>query len=293
MALRGVAQLESEPPGPGAEFRIAAAGPAASVVFAAASFALSLLVGFLDGPRVWVVMLGYLAVLNVFLAVFNLLPGAPLDGGRILGSLLWKIRGDRSRGMAGAARVGMVVAGLIVAAGLAEMWFTGTIGGLWTIFIGAFLFTAARAEFEYYRAQATLDTVTASSVMTHPVQVTTTWSTVAEAVHGPFAASSQSALPVVDATQQIRGLVTMEQVRALPAEQWGTTEVARVMSGLDSTAMVAPDDPLSELAGRLGASAHALVLNEGRLVGLIGPRELRAALQAPRGNRHLAGQSGT
>ncbi|MCB1271189.1 MAG: site-2 protease family protein [Microthrixaceae bacterium] len=287
----GVAELESDPPGPGAEFRIAAAGPAASFVFAAASFALSLLVGYANGPRVWVVMLGYLAVLNVFLAVFNLLPGAPLDGGRILGSVLWKIRGDRASGMAGAARVGMVVAGLVVAAGFAEMWFTGTMGGLWTVLIGAFLFSAARAELAYYATRAALGGVPVSSVMLHPVQVTSMRATIAEAVHGPFATSSQTALPVVDPNQQIRGLLTMEQVRRVPAERWGVTEASAVMYGLDAAALVSPSDPVGDLVGRIGASAHALVLHEGRLVGLVGPHELQRAARLPAGGNPVTSTS--
>ncbi|MCZ7631776.1 MAG: site-2 protease family protein [Microthrixaceae bacterium] len=115
----GVASLKGHAPGPGAEFRIAVAGPVASLVIAAVSAAGSAVVYLFDGPQAWVVMLGYLAVLNGFLAVFNLLPGAPLDGGRILGSILWKLRGDRASGMAGAAKAGTVVAGLIVAGGFA------------------------------------------------------------------------------------------------------------------------------------------------------------------------------
>lgn len=279
----GVASLGGHPPGPGAEFRIAASGPAASVLFAGLSFGASVLVDVLGGPQVWVVMLGYLALLNGFLAVFNLLPGAPLDGGRILGSILWKIRGDRSKGMAGAAKVGTVVAGLIIAAGFAEMWFTASYGGIWTILIGAFLLSAARAEARYYDAELALRDVVASSVMSHPVQVVAMWATVASAVQGPFATTSQSALPVVDANQQIRGLLTIDGVRAVPAESWATTEVAAVMMDLSTTAMAAPGDPVAEVLERLGASGHALVLDQGRLVGLIGPEEIRRSINASPG----------
>jgi Zn-dependent protease/predicted transcriptional regulator len=278
----GVASLRGHPPGPGAEFRIAAAGPAASLFIGALSVGGSALVYAFDGPRVWVVMLGYLAVLNGFLAVFNLLPGAPLDGGRILGSILWKMRGDRATGMAGAAKAGTVVAGLIVAGGFAEIWFTGSYGGLWTILIGVFLFNAARAEAGYYDAERALSGVSVDSVMSHPVQVTNTWSTVTSAVHGPFAASAQTALPVVDATQQIRGMLTMDQVRATPAESWATTAVGDLMTDLASTPMVGPADPVAQVIEQLGASHHALVLDQGTLVGLIGPEEIRRWMQQTR-----------
>lgn len=278
----GVASLKGHAPGPGAEFRIAVAGPAASFVIAAVATAGSALVYALDGPRVWVVMLGYLALLNGFLAVFNLLPGAPLDGGRILGSILWKLRGDRATGMAGAAKAGTVVAGLIVAAGFAEMWFTGSYGGLWTILIGVFLFNAARAEAGYYDAERALSGVSAASVMSHPVQVAGTWSTVASAVHGPFATSAQTALPVVDATQQIRGMLTMDQVRATPVEYWETTEVGNLMTDLTSTPMVSPADPVTAVMERLGTQRYALVLDQGVLVGMIGPEEIRRWVERTR-----------
>lgn len=278
----GVASLRGHPPGPGAEFRIAAAGPVASLLIGGVSAGGAALVYALNGPQVWVVMLGYLAVLNGFLALFNLLPGAPLDGGRILGSILWKIRGDRATGMAGAAKAGTVVAGLIVAGGFAEMWFTGSYGGLWTILIGVFLFNAARAEAGYYDAERALRGVSAHSVMSHPVQVTSTWSTVSSAVHGPFAASAQTALPVVDASQQIRGMLTMDQVRAIPAESWATTEVGNLMTDLAATPMVGPADPVTQVIEQLGASQHALVLDQGRLVGLIGPGEISNWMQRTR-----------
>lgn len=288
----GVASLQGHPPGPGAEFRIAAAGPAASLLFGAVSLGGSILVDVLGGPQAWVVMLGYLALLNGFLALFNLLPGAPLDGGRILGSILWKIRGDRATGMAGAAKTGTVVAGLIVAAGFAEMWLSGSYGGLWTILIGVFLFNAARAEAGYYDAERALRGVTAHSVMLHPVQVTSTWSTVASAVHGPFAASTQSVLPVVDATQQIRGMLSMDKVRATPAESWGTTEVANLMTDLATTPMVGPADPVTQVIEQLGASRHALVLDQGRLVGLIGPEEIRNWMKMAQGAGAPGSQTG-
>lgn len=288
----GVASLKGHAPGPGAEFRIAVAGPVASLVIAAVSAAGSAVVYLFDGPQAWVVMLGYLAVLNGFLAVFNLLPGAPLDGGRILGSILWKLRGDRASGMAGAAKAGTVVAGLIVAGGFAEMWFTGSYGGLWTVLIGVFLFNAARAEAGYYDAERALSGVHASTVMAHPVQVTSTWSTVAAAVHGPFATSNQTALPVIDATHQIRGMLTMDQVRSTPAESWVTTEVGNLMTDLSSTPMVSPGDPVTAVMEKLGTSRYALVLDQGRLVGLIGPEEIRRWVERTRGSTSRGAQQG-
>ncbi len=273
----GIAQMTGHPPGPGAEFRIAAAGPAASLAIGMLSAGAAIAVNWAGGPDVWVVMLAYLGVLNAFLAVFNLLPGAPLDGGRILGSAMWKLRGDRSKGMHTAAIAGQVVAGLIVLAGFAEMAFTNSFGGLWTVLIGVFLFNGARAEAGYYRADAALSNLTAGQVMLSPVQVVSMWDPVTTAVNGPFSSTSQTAVPVVDESQQIRGLLLLGRVRNLPAETWQTTDVARVMAPLAEVALVSPAQTLNDVVDKLGSSGHALVLDSGRLVGLVGPGQFRAA----------------
>ncbi|MCB1012826.1 MAG: site-2 protease family protein [Microthrixaceae bacterium] len=286
----GVAQLTGNPPGPGAEFRIAAAGPAASLGIGLAALGGSFAVGWSGGPEVWVVMLAYLGVLNGFLAVFNLLPGAPLDGGRILGSVMWKLQGSRSRGMHVAALAGQVVAALIVLGGFAEMFFTESYGGLWTVLIGVFLFNGARAEANYYRTDATLGALTASQVMVSPVQVLPLWTSVSEAVAGPFSSTQQTAVPVVDADQQIRGLLVLSRVKGLPAQTWPTTEISRVMTPLAEVAMVWPSQPLNDVLNVLGPSAHALVLSEGGLVGLIGPDQIRiAATQRNQGTGNVGG----
>ncbi|MFV0315545.1 MAG: site-2 protease family protein [Microthrixaceae bacterium] len=277
----GVAQLEGDPPSPGAEFRIAAAGPAASFAMGALAIGGSVAINSIDGPQVWVVMLAYLGLLNGFLTVFNLLPGAPLDGGRILGSIMWKLRGDRSRGMHNAAVAGQVIAGLVIAGGFAEMMLTGDIGSLWTVLIGVFLFNAARAEAGYYRTTSALSNITAAQVMVSPVQVVSTWEPVATVVSGVFHNTQQGAVPVVDETQQIRGLVLLDSVKQLPAQSWRTTEVVRIMSHLSDVAMVSPTDTLREVVSSLGPTGHALVLSEGRLVGLIGPGQIRDAARNP------------
>jgi len=274
----GVARLQGDPPGPGAEFRIAAAGPAMSVAIGLGLFVSGIGLDFVGGPDVWIVMLKWLGFINVFLAVFNLLPGAPLDGGRILGAALWKIRGNRASGLAGAAQVGKVLAVLLIAAGFAEMFYLGGFSGIWTIMIGFFLFNAARSEAAHYNTERALGGLTVAGAMLAPVRVTSTWNTAASAVEGPFTHSTQSAVPVVDATGQVRGLITMEQVTRLPAEQWAGTNVGDVMMSLGSVAMVDPAEPMINAVQLLGPSGHALVLHGRELVGMLGPAEVERSV---------------
>ena len=275
----GVASLEGHPPGPGAEFRIAAAGPAASVVIGVVTWGGAVGLEALGGPRAWVVMLAYLGVINVFLALFNLLPGAPLDGGRIVGSLLWKIRGDRAAGLEGAAKFGKVIAVLLIAAGVAQIWFVGNWGALWTVLIGVFLLNAARAEAAFYGAERALGGLTVAGAMLSPVQFASTWTTVAQAVEGPFAHSTQGAVPVVDASGQVRGLLLMDQVKRLDAQRWATTECAQVMVPVDEIPLLDPAEAMTEVIPRIGTWGHALVLSDRKLVGMVGPAEVRRAVE--------------
>lgn len=289
----GVATLESDPPGPGAEFRIAAAGPAASVILGVLSWGAGLGLDAIGGPRAWVVMLAYLGLINVFLAVFNLLPGAPLDGGRILGSVLWKIRGDRATGLEGAAKTGKAIAVLLIVAGLAQVWYFENPGSLWTVLIGFFLFNAARSEAAFYGAERALSGMTVAGAMLSPVQVAKTWNTVSQAVDGPFAHSTQNALPVVDATGQVRGLLLMEQVKRLQAEQWATTDCAQVMLPIEGMPMLDPAEAMTEVIPRIGNRGHALVLSDRKLVGMIGPAEVQRAVELSTARRRSGRRGST
>ncbi len=142
----GIAIFESEPDTPRADFRIALAGPATSFGLAVAFGAATVGARALDGAHLVVVSATWLAGINLMLAIFNMFPGAPLDGGRILRALLWRLHGDRLRATISAARAGTVVALLLIGVGLLEIVAGIRMGGLWMMFIGWFLFTNARAE---------------------------------------------------------------------------------------------------------------------------------------------------
>ena len=145
-ALGGVSELGGEPPTARADLLIAAAGPATSLATGLVFGGLAAAVRAGGGPVIAVATLGWLAVMNVFLAVFNLLPGAPLDGGRILRAVLWMRHGDRARATQSAAAAGRVLGAVLIAAGVAELLFWGDADGLWLALIGMFVMSAATAE---------------------------------------------------------------------------------------------------------------------------------------------------
>ncbi|MDX2344433.1 MAG: site-2 protease family protein [Acidimicrobiia bacterium] len=153
--LGGVAHLEDEAPSPRAEAQIAGAGPASSLAIAVVFLGLGWIVAISEISPLLSATLFWIGGLNAVLGIFNLLPGAPLDGGRLLHAWLWKRHGDRSRATAGASKAGRVVGILVAAIGAAE-FLAGNPGGLWTAFIGWFLYTAAGQEAKTGRLSAVL-----------------------------------------------------------------------------------------------------------------------------------------
>ena len=153
--LGGVAHLEDEAPNAKAEAQIAGAGPASSLAIAAAFLGLGWIVAISDISPLLSATLFWIGGLNAVLGIFNLLPGAPLDGGRLLHAWLWKRHGDRSRATAGASKAGRVVGLIVIALGAAD-FLTGNFGGLWTAFIGWFLYGAASQEAKTGRLTAVL-----------------------------------------------------------------------------------------------------------------------------------------
>ena len=164
----GVAQFRTDPPTPGADFRITAAGPGMSLLVGATFIGASLGLSAVGGPAVHVSLFEWLGLINIALALFNLLPGAPLDGGRLVAAGLWKLHGDRTRGRIGAALAGRVVGGGLMALGVLEIYLLGGGSGVWTVLIGWFLLSSARRELVYFRHVQSLEQLAASAVTSPP-----------------------------------------------------------------------------------------------------------------------------
>ncbi|MFC7247717.1 site-2 protease family protein [Catellatospora aurea] len=274
--LGGMAELESEPPHARADLLVALAGPLASLgaaaLFGAAAGGL-----YLTGlaPLAWVA-LAWLALVNAVLAVFNLLPGAPLDGGRVLRAALWWWRGDRAFAARTAARAGMVVSILMIAGGTLQVLWLADIGGLWLVLLGWFLLFAGQAEQADARLRSALSGVLVRDAMTPPPPVAgyvtqrlADFITVA-ASHRPA-----DAYPVLDPDGRPAGLVTLFSLARLsPAQRAGKT-LRDVRFPLDRLTVLSPDDPLEEAARRVAATRlPCLVISQGLLVGLLTSADL-------------------
>jgi Zn-dependent protease/CBS domain-containing protein len=273
----GVTTFQSEAKTPKAAFRIAIAGPATSLFLSAAFAGLATAFVAVQAATIVVGVAWWLAAINLLLGLFNLLPGAPLDGGRVVRAYLWRRHGDSVRAAVGAARAGRGVAFFLIALGLAEFLAGGLVGGVWLAFIGWFLFAAAREE----ELQATNGHIfaglrVADAMTAHP-HTAPGWISVEDFIQRYVLGDRHSAYPVADQDGSIVGLVTLRQLRDLPPSRRTTTTVREIALPLDRVPTAAPQEPLSELLHRitpLGTRSRALVIDSGSVVGIVTPSDL-------------------
>jgi Zn-dependent protease len=276
-ALGGVSELGSEPPTPRADLRIAAAGPAASVAAGLVFGGLAAALHAMRGPGIAVAALGWLAAMNIFLAAFNLLPGAPLDGGRILRAVLWARKGDRVRAGQSAAAAGRVLGALLMAVGVGEFLVWADIGGLWLAVIGMFVVSAATAEATAGTAAAALAGLRVGDVMTPDPDIGATWMSVSDFVQRVVLKSGQNEFPVIGPDGSVAGVIETIRLARIPAARRASTRLDQVMAAIPPAYVAAPDDPAAPLLSRppLAGDLAAIVVSGGRIAGLVTLTRLR------------------
>jgi Zn-dependent protease/CBS domain-containing protein len=285
----GVSRFSSDTSSPGAQALITFVGPLTSLVLGALFYLVSAAFGGGGHPGLVPATLAWLGYINIVLGVFNLIPAFPLDGGRLLQSLLWLGTGDRQRATSIAARIGMVFAFLLIAYGLASFLIAGNlIGGIWSVFLGWFLLSAARAEEASGLIRQGLSGISVAQVMTpDPVQAPDDIS-VDDALHGYVLASRHSTFPTHDAEGRLSGLLTMAALKNVAPDARRTTLVKQVICPLEWVSTASPADPVTKLLGvSEGCSeGRTLVVDGGHLVGIVSPSDINRLLQ-----RSLSGRS--
>ncbi|HZA31060.1 MAG TPA: site-2 protease family protein [Propionibacteriaceae bacterium] len=280
--LGGVAQLRGEARTPGADFRIAIVGPLTSFVLAVAF-------GLAAGGVTWLGtsglpfgVLAYLAATNAMLAVFNLIPAAPLDGGRVLRAALWRWRGNRQSAAVNAARAGRVFGFLMIALGVLQVVTGDGLGGIWLALIGWFVVSAATAEEQQARLGSQMAGVTVGDAMTAGPTILDSNLTVNDFVAHVALTQRFSTYPLVDHLGRLTGLVTLNRVRDVPPGLRATTHLREIACAPSEVPTARPEEPLVELLERMhGCSdGRAVVVDaDGRVVGLVSPTDVARALQ--------------
>lgn len=279
--LGGVARLRGEAPTPRIELLVAGVGPLVSAVLGIGFAALAWLLFSLLGWGIVTSVVLWLGLVNLVLAVFNLAPAAPLDGGRILRALLWARHGDPLRAAITAAGAGRVFGYLLVVLGAAQLVVLVQLAGLWLVLIGFFIVNAASAEGQLAQVREGLAGLRVAEVMTaDPVTVPEHLS-VEQAIDRYVFAHRFSSFPVVDADGHPTGLITLAHLKQVPRGQWATTSVRRVATPFAAVLTTTPDEPLSDLVPRLAEApgGRVLVVVDGEVVGIVSPTDLARTLE--------------
>ncbi len=268
----GVAQMSKEATRPGAEFKMAAAGPACSLV-----------IGGLFGLLWWftrstiasvAAMAQWLAFINVALAVFNMIPGFPLDGGRVLRSILWRTSGNYMRSTRIATQIGRGVGYLFIVSGILIIFLhpfgLSGFNGIWIAFIGWFLENVASASYRQAQWRETLHGFTASQVMTSGYPTVPSNITVSQLVQGYVFTSGHPFFLVGDESR-LEGILTLHNIKSAPQESWDVTQVREIMTPVDKLKVAHPDqDALSVLERMDEENINQMpVVSDGRVIGLI------------------------
>ena len=279
-AMGGIAELAGEPPTARADLQIAIAGPVTSLAAGLVFGGAAILDRSWHGPAVVTAMLAWLSMMNVALAVFNLLPGAPLDGGRILRGLLWKRYGDRQRASRAAARSGQVLGIGICAIGVLELLAWRGIGGLWLMLIGWFLVTMARAEQQSDAAREALAGLLVRDIMLPHPDIGAAWSDVADFTGRVVLSSHQTVFPIVSLGGDLAGVVFAGALARVPDADRATTRLGQIATPVPPPYLADPGSPASSLLGRLPLHGQllAVVVEDRRVTGLVTTEELRLAL---------------
>jgi len=262
----GVSEIESEAANPQDEFAITIAGPASSFLLGGFFYGLAALIG---DRTVFDQLFSLLGWINLLLGGFNLLPGFPLDGGRVLRSIVWRTTGDYRRATQIAANGGRIVASVMIGIGVLSVFFRGDFGGLWWIVLGWFLFQAAGAALVQLTVQEGLSGVVAAQVMTRTPLAVDGDLTLQEVFDRHFMVNNVSAFPVVQ-EGRVRGLVSLKHLGDVPRNRWDEVHVSEAMQVLRPEDAVAADTPAKEVLAKLGDTGQrVVVVDEGRLVGVV------------------------
>ncbi|MGR6321420.1 site-2 protease family protein [Micromonospora soli] len=277
----GVSELKGEAKDPGAELRIAGVGPLVSLVLGLFFAAIAGVLALAGAHGLVLGALSWLAGINVLLAIFNVLPAAPLDGGRLLRAAVWKATGDRTKAAVVAARAGWGLGILLIGLGIWRFVAGAGVGGLWLALIGWFLIGAAGAEERQARMGTALRGVRVADVMTPQPQTASKDMTVADFVDHHLFTYRHSALPLTEDGGRPIGLVTLDRVRGIPADRRVSTTLGEVSCQAGDLVLASPDEQLTDLLPRLNecADGRALVVTDQRLVGIVSPSDISRAAQ--------------
>jgi len=294
----GVSNIQRDPDSPGHEFWMALVGPLTSLVLGGLLLVLGGSavgpLGSLTDPAKIVAQLNpltalvlWLGSINMTLGIFNLTPGFPLDGGRVLRSILWAASGDLRRATRWAAGVGQIIAWAMILTGISMVFGlqipffgTGLVSGVWLAFIGWFLNTASTQSYRQLVVHDILDQVAVERVMRADPPTVPANSSVSDLVHDHVMGTDDHGFPVLDGGRLV-GMVTLEDIRKVARDNWDRAVVREIMTPTEQLVSVSPGDDVAEALDKLTQNdvRQLPVVRGGELVGLLRRRDIIKWLQ--------------
>lgn len=285
-ALGGIAHIEKESEDPKTEFWMGIVGPMTSAALGllclAGAWLLGRLAGGQDAPPA--AMLTWLGYINLVLAAFNMIPGFPLDGGRVLRSLVWWATKDAARATSAAARVGQVIAYAFMAFGIFGFFFGSGIGSLWLALIGWFLLEAARASQAQVQLAEAVGGVRVADVMTRECETIDRHASVQVLVDDHLLRTGRRCFVVRD-NSHVAGIVTPSEVKDTPRHEWASRPVEQIMRPLDRLRTVTPETSIAEALETMAkedVNQLPVVSSGGQLEGVISRANIIQLLQSRR-----------
>lgn len=269
-AFGGAAEMEDEPPTPRAEFFMAVAGPLMSIVLAFVFWLLGSVLAAAGVPGPLVGIVSYLGVINVVLALFNLMPAFPLDGGRMLRAVLWGWRGDMRWATRIAANIGGAFGVALIVLGIFNAFNGNLVGGMWFALIGLFVRAAAAGSYQQLVTKQVLGHIPVADVMTRRVITAPADATVADLVDDYFLGRNLKLVPVVAGGMPV-GLVDVRAAKSVPRGEWEMRQIAEIMTRLSPDNTIGSMADTGEALQRMQQSGQSrlLVMDEGILVGIL------------------------
>ncbi len=282
-ALGGVSQIETDVPNAKTEFWMAIAGPITSAVIGMACLGIDWMLGWLPGkapanPAVAVLL--WLGYINLVLAAFNMIPGFPLDGGRVLRAVIWWITHNADRSMRLAAQVGETVAVAFIVLGLMRFFVGASFGGLWTAFIGWFLLDASRASYAQTELLSELRDRRVGDMMERDCPTVDGKTSLHQFVDEYLLPTGLRCF-IVEENDHVAGLITPNEVKGVERSLWPSTPVDRAMRPLQELRIVTPDTPAIQALQMLSQEDvnQLPVVSNGRLEGVFSRAHVLRFLQ--------------
>lgn len=278
--LGGASNMEEEPQKPAAEFAMAIVGPVTSLVLAVIFWGLAKLPG--DTTTSLAAILSYMAMINMYLGIFNLLPGFPLDGGRVLRSIIWGSTGSLTKATDIAGMVGQIFGWVFIGLGVFLMISVSLFSGLWIAFIGWFLNSSADASRKEITLRERLSHIKVRELMKPDISTISPDATVDQMVRDIFRKQQGRAVPVCKEGQLV-GIATITDIKKIPQDKWVETPVSKIMTG-EPLHTVSPEDNLNVALVMIAKNDinQVLINDQGKCGGLLSRADIIRLIQMNR-----------